>query len=312
VLNQAITLVRVLILVVLLMAAGATVTFVYIYTSNSKKDTFSSEYNAIASPLVTSLFVDLRLSLWMAHSLASTVTLAIETTGMPVTNLTIPGPRWEALTQAVRFVGDATVAAWIPFLHTDDERRTFEAHVRHSTFNETVHPDCIFCGGVPNLVFENLNDEVDITGVGVYTCNEVYHGGRAGVVPENSCPVLRQFVDRVCRCIEPPNAVAADAALTAEASYVSADEILPWTIEKGIFQFLDDEAQTVAVSREFESAPYAPMYTMSGPERFSPMLYDQFSDPVRAKTLGRLIFNRVPIISEMRLRSSAYDRYTAW
>jgi hypothetical protein len=140
------------------LAASATITFVYIYTHNSESDTFASEYDAVASTLAKSLLLDIQLNFWLARTLASTVTLALETTGRSETNMTISAPRWVAITQQAFFVAEVGMASWIPFLYSDDDRRSFEEYVHEVDAGEdrVVNPPCYLCGDNQNFVFENM------------------------------------------------------------------------------------------------------------------------------------------------------------
>jgi hypothetical protein len=309
--NQAITLVRSLVLLVLLAAAGATVSFVYTYASRSEMKSFKSEYDAVANTLKTSLYLDLQLNLWMAKTVASIVSTATEATGMPVTNLTISDKRWEEMTQEARLIGDAAVASWIPFLYNDHERLLYEAYMRDSVENaeSNENPDCYFCNENPDLVFQNEQAEVELTGVGVYTCGEIFRAGRTGIIPKDSCHIVQSSVEPICRCIEPHGS---DAALwqswAVDGNKTEGDNVIPWEVEKGIFRFLDVDNETIAMSQEYGTAPYAPVASVSATRR-KPILYNYFSDPRRAKSLGAVMFGRVAMLSEMTIRRSAYDRY---
>jgi hypothetical protein len=209
----------------------------------------------------------------MARTLASTVTLALETTGQPVTNMTIFTQRWKAITQQAFFVTDVATVSWIPFVYTDNERKIFEAYVRDTIPKEDtfVNPPCHLCGD-PDIVFENRDDQVDVTGVGVYKCGELYDGGAVGGIPENACSLIVEMTEHVCHCVER----SLNQTLSASSS-----EFVPWNIDKGLFQFVDLDKSPVAVSREYGRAPYAPIYSMSGGVQ-QPVLCDQLSDPARA------------------------------
>jgi hypothetical protein len=305
--NQVIRLVRSLVVLFLLLAASATVTFVYRFSLKKEEKTFGSEYEAISLTVVNSLFLALRLNFWIARTIASSVGLAIEVADLPVTNLTISDPRWEEITQESRFMGSAQLASWIPFLYSDDERLMFEAHVRESTISETDrHPDCYFCGGNPSLIFENKDEEVEISGVGFFTCRVVYNSGRTGVIPKDSCSLVQTIVEPVCRCIEPKDIDEA-ARFWYLNDTVTGTNSTGWSAEKGLFRF--DENHTIMVPQEFDSAPYAPTCLISRVHR-DPIMYNHFSDSIRARTLGALIFGRIPLISEARIRSTPYDYYS--
>jgi hypothetical protein len=282
--------------------------------TQNEKDTFLSEYDGVASSLVSSLFLDLRLNFWMARLLASTITLTMEATGQPATNLTISAPRWDAITQEARIVGSASIVSWIPFLYNDAERQAFEDRVRQTELHEEalVHPPCYLCDGDPNQVFQNTDDEVEVLGFGTFTCEQMYYGAKSGAIPPETCPVLRTYTDPICNCIQTLDAESSiDVSETSTVNQTSSsqiDNIVPWSVDQGLFRLVKNEGGVVAISQELESAPYAPMYSVSRTAR-SLVLYNQFSDPHRANALGTLIFGHTPILSEMRLRTDAYDQY---
>jgi hypothetical protein len=110
--TQYITLFRVLVIAFLLSAAALTVTFVYLYMTKLQKDRFQDEYTALSRTVISSLYLDLRLNFWIAHTLTKAVTLAITVKGEPVTNFTLPTDLWNGLTEEARFVTDQFTVSW--------------------------------------------------------------------------------------------------------------------------------------------------------------------------------------------------------
>jgi hypothetical protein len=90
----------------------------------------------------------------------------------------------------------------------------------------------------------------------------------------------------------------------AEGIYQSRTPL--WNSEKGLYRLVGDDTAPVAVSQEYGAAPYAPMFVVNGGA--PAFLYNQISNPTRAKALGVLMFGHTPTVSEMRVRSDAYDR----
>ena len=101
--NTAVGIVRVVVLLVLVSAATITGILVYRFNSSSEQESFESEFDAVATKIVESMAADAALKFWMARTLANTVTLTMENTGVTALNLTLPPTRWEKITQEVRF-----------------------------------------------------------------------------------------------------------------------------------------------------------------------------------------------------------------
>jgi hypothetical protein len=185
--NKAVGLLRHAFALLLVVSAIATVVFVYRHMSRNEKAQFTSEYESLASTLVSSLFLDLRLNFWIAHTLSKSVTLAMLSKGESATNFTLPPRLWESVTQEARFVSEVLVVSWIPFLYSDEERLAFEENVRSSvdgstSGNGTSYPACHVCEGNPDMVIENEMADVEVHGLS-FKCGMVYWGGRNGGIP---------------------------------------------------------------------------------------------------------------------------------
>jgi Adenylate and Guanylate cyclase catalytic domain len=304
--NRTVRFLRGLFALLLLLAATATVAFVYRYMSRHEKNQFVSEYESLSSTLLSSLFLDLRLNFWIAHTLSKTVTLAMLMKDEPVTNFTIPPRLWESVTQEARFVSEVLVVSWIPFLYSDEERAAFEENVRTSTEdstygNTTSYPACHVCDGNAGMVIEDEMVEVEVHGLS-FKCGMVYWGGLNGGIPPVGCPVVQQAVGKSCSCIEREQ--TSNGALHGEAAFKRTEK-------DGLSTFLGEGSNYTLADQQNGQGPYAPMYTAvgSGLQRVPP-LYDLFNDPIRGRALTNVMFNRNPAISEMRMRDSPYHEYT--
>jgi Adenylate and Guanylate cyclase catalytic domain len=304
--NQAVGCLRSFFFVLLALAAAATVMFVYQYMSGKEKVQFESEYEALASTLLSSLFLDIRLNFWIAHTLSKSVTLAMLMKEEPVTNFTIPPRLWESVTQEARFVSEVLVVSWIPFLYTDDERAAFEEHVLSSVDNgnygnTTTYPACHVCEGNPDLMIEDEMADVEIQGL-QFKCGIVYWGGLNGGIPPVGCPVVQEAVARECSCID--RKTSSEETSTSNATFDR-------TMKNGLSTIVGEGSDYTIVDQEYGAAPYAPMFTAVGSGlRRLPPLYNLFSDPIRGRALSNVMFNHNPAISAMRMRDSQYHRYT--
>jgi Adenylate and Guanylate cyclase catalytic domain len=294
--NQVIRLLRIVTGMFLLLAAAATVTFIYLYLSQNQMDRFRSEYNALASTLVSSLHLDLRLNFWTAHTISKAVSLAIAMGNQPVTNFTIPDNLWDGVTQVARWSGEGVVASWIPFLYTDQQRIDFEAHVRTIDAGRKGEDPCYICGG-PGLVVQDESASAEIASVS-FTCGEAYRGGLNGAIPRDVCDSAQVALAEMCPC-KPMSTYTAE---------VENGQTPTWSLSDGLYTFLGEDQQNITrVSREFGQAPYAPMYAISTRvDENIPPLYDLLSDPVRGRALTAAMFNGKGAISEMKLERGSY------
>jgi hypothetical protein len=301
--TKFITLLRMLVILFLLLAAAATVTFVYLYMSQIQKDRFKTEYAALSSTLVSSLYIDLRLNFWMAHTLSKAVTLAVTMSGQPVTNFTLPTSLWKGLTEESRYAADQIAVSWIPFLYTDDDRMDFEAHARlyaESNPEESSDiPVCHICGD-PGLVVEDESVQVDLAGI-TFTCGLVYEAGLEGSIPAELCSSAQESLTELCRCKK----ATAENALSAADTNSSS-----WDVRDGVFRFSDGGQNASRVSQEFGHAPYAPMYAVAyKKKRVGQPLYNALDDQVRARALAMVMFGGKPAMTEMRQRDGPYYNY---
>jgi hypothetical protein len=303
--NKFITLLRMLVILFLLLAAAATVTFVYLYMSQIQKDRFKTEYAALSSTVISSLYIDLRLNFWMAHTLSKAITTAVTMSDQPVTNFTMPTSLWNGLTEEARFAADQIAVSWIPFLFTDEDRLDFETHARQyaesNAEESSDNPVCHVCGD-PGLVVEDESVQVEAAGV-TFTCGIAYEGGLDGSVPEELCSSTQELVIELCHCKK---------ATLENISSAPKTKSFSWDVRDGLFRFNDTGRNASRVSQEFGQAPYAPMYGVSyKTKRESQPLYNTLDDPVRARALAMVMFGGKPAMSEMRQREGPYYSYAS-
>jgi Adenylate and Guanylate cyclase catalytic domain len=305
--NQVIKLLRGLTVTFLLLAAGATVTFIYFYMSRTQKDRFESEYNALASTLISSLHLDMRLHFWMAHTISKATTLAMVMGDKSATNFTIPTSLWDGVTQEARWTGDHLLVSWIPFLYTDEERMDFEAHVRDTWKDDHGQAEermpCYICGG-PGLVVQDESATAELAGL-TFSCGDAYTSGLNGAIPDDLCISAQTTLASVCPCVRPPEN-------TIQTTESESQQRAEWDIRDGLYTYRndDDDGEASPIPQDFERAPYAPMYAISyRGDEYVPPLYDLLSDPVRGRALTAVMFNGKAAISEMRSREGPYYQY---
>jgi hypothetical protein len=246
--NKFISLFRGFLVAFLLAATVATVTLVYRYLSGKEKEKFLAEYHLISDSLASSMFLDMRLMFWMAHTISKSITLANLMHDSPVTNFTIPSDLWDGITLESRWIAEHLVVSWIPFLYSDEERVAFEAHARDTSLLE-IHgspenPSCHVCGGHPNMRVGSGSSIIDL-GNSKFTCEDVYTAGEQGLIPAEFCPFVQRRVKTNCDCMDSPD----------RWSYDNGTSIRERTVQDGLFRFLDED-DVVAVDEEFGKAPY--------------------------------------------------------
>jgi class 3 adenylate cyclase len=255
--------------------------------------------------MISSLFLDIRLNFWIAHSLSQSVSLAMEMSNQPVTNFSIPPDLWDGVTREARWVAEHVTASWIPFLNTDADREEFEAFVRASSteieVSDQKNPVCHVCAGNPNMIVIDESVVVDPGGI-KFTCGEVYHAGRIGGIPADVCPALQNFLKAGCPCKEVP---------TANQTDLSFNETGDWDIQRGLFRFARDDVNATPVHQEYGQAPYAPLVNVATRTTMrTPVMYNALSDPAMTPALTAVMFNGKAAISEMNQRNTSYERYT--
>jgi hypothetical protein len=244
--NKVIALFRGFFIAFLIAATVVTVSLVYVYISQKEKETFLAEYHSLTDTLTSSLFLDLRLMFWMAHTMSKSITLATLMDNKPVTNFTIPSDIWDGITLESRWVAEHIVVSWIPFLYTDDERTAFEAHVRgnEAIEEEYENPVCHVCGGNPGMVIEDEAITIEL-GNSIFSCGDVFAAGAQGLIPAEFCFAVGERVAAICGCSEPPGSPSG-----------GSNEIQPRDLQDGIFRFSESEEEVVLVDQEFGQAPY--------------------------------------------------------
>jgi Adenylate and Guanylate cyclase catalytic domain len=299
--TQFITLLRSFLILAYVLAAAVAVTFVYLFTSKNEQEKFRSGYDALSATLLSSLFMDMRLNFMIAHTVSRSVSLSLAMSEKPVTNFTMPRPLWEGVTEEARWIADDVSVSWIPFLFTDEERITFEAHVLEKNGNASSETGsylpCYGCRGDPDLVVEDESLLANFGGM-EFTCGEAYYGARTGRFPQTHCPYIIEAIENLCTCVPRPDQPAELASGDAPGR----------TFDRGIYRFSDDGN---TVDQEFGQAPYAPMYSVSSLNlKRLPALFNVFSDPFRGRALNAALKKGASSLSEMRLRTDPYYQYT--
>lgn len=288
--NRVIFLIRIVVVLVLISAAVSTAAIVYTVTSQAEQSSFETEFDAVASKIVDSLVADTALKFWMARTLANSISLALELTGLPISQLSIPQSKWERATQEIKFVARSHLVSWSPFLFSDEDRQSFEEYTRTKEFLVGAEKPCFVCNGDPNQIFNNPETFFDIPGFGTYTCETIETAGRRGIIPTENCELNMVITAPYCVCQEIPEGVQVTTNILDMPESV-------FRIEDGVGPVAEDSGQDL----------YHPMYQISIINvKEIPVMYNQLSEQVRAEAISDMLESRVPVLSNIFIRDSDF------
>lgn len=286
--NRIIGVVRVIVLLLLISVAAAISTFIYSYTADAEVDAFMTACDGVGDRLVDALLEDTTLKFWMAKTLSSAVTLAMQSAGSSNANLTIPPMLWESMTQSARFSSNVVLVAWNPLLMSDEDRATFEAHAQSQEQKIGANAPCYMCGG-PDKGYLNPQDIVALPEFGRFTCENIEVSGRHGVVPDSACSGLTLLANQICNCGDlSPSAILANNAVV---------------IPNHIWGVVNESA----VDEPRDGGPYQPIWQIGARDIVRPpIMYDELSNPIRARAINNVLKANVPGMSETFIRQGFY------
>eukprot|EP00977_Amphora_coffeiformis_P013811 scaffold3732_cov147-Amphora_coffeaeformis.AAC.2 len=298
--TRAVRAIRAVVFLVLFLAAALTAILVYRYTKHSEQQGFEKEFDIVAEKIMESLVGgSISIKFWMARTLAASIQLALKLTDSNALNLTMPEMEWDSLTGEMRVQANTHVVAWSPLLSTTSDRVEFEKHFQQ--FEVGVgdmagrNPPCFLCGE-PTSGYSNPEDIVTVTGFGTDKCSRVENLGRTGIIPESLCDFAKVQVGMVCQC--------------AENMHPEEDE----STQKPVVDFVFTLASNGSAVYDTSDPPFLPIRhveLLSGYKK--PTLYNQMSDPVRARALRNMIDNKLPVLSETFLSDGTYaSNYTGF
>lgn len=295
--NRAIRISRIGAILILVVATVTTSLLIHGFMSKSEEEAFNSNFKMVSGKIVESMKADATLKFWMARSLANTVTLALDKGASTATNLTLPPTIWERITQEARFTGNGNLVAWSPLLLTESARQDFEAFSATQEFTIGANPVCFVCGAELRG-YSNPGDMVELTGFGSYPCSQIENSGRLGIIPEENCEAISLASSASCRCADLPN----DSVVVDNKMVVPAE----------IFQVDENSGNVVTVPSE--SGPYSPLWQTTVLEiNQMPLMYDQMTDPVRARAIRNMKDTLMPVVSEIFKREGPYyEKYGAY
>jgi hypothetical protein len=142
--------------------------------------------------------------------------------------------------------------------------------------------------------FVNEDDLIDLPGFGTYTCQTILDAGLSGTIPESLCSLLTVQVvgSNLCQC-------------DSDSTF---DEDVGWPVQNGIFRMEGNEG----IRQDDGQAPYAPLWqTLNALVDKPPNMYDQMTEPGRAKAIQQVLDGPTVVFSDIisRQEFSFYEAY---
>ena len=175
----------------------------------------------------------------------------------------------------------------------DQDRAEFEKFAKPQEFSIGQNPECFLCGS-PNMTFTNPNDLAELIGFGLAPCGALESTGRQGILPPENCGLLSAALSETCKCvILPPGTPVATKTLNKPDQIFRALESGP-----------SFEPQ--------DSGPYSPIWQATALDVIQmPIMYNQMSEPIKAKAIQNMLDTSMPVISEIFIRDGAYYKQYA-
>ena len=290
--NKAVNIVRGFVFWILLVLASLASIWVYVYIRGAEKDSFHEDFAAVGSRLVESFVGDASLRFWMLRTVATAVTLNIESKqGATSSNSSVPSGTWGDLTRELIFKGHARQVTFAPLLYGDDERRTFEAYAQSQQPEDPLAGACFLCGSV-NRRFVNPTATFVYPGFGEVQCGDVENVALKGVIQPENCPQATQLAAQTCQCSKEGEVLVDDG-----------QSLVP-IVPSSIFRMVGDDV----LDEEYGGGLYNPIWDFSFFDiEKAPVMYNQLADPVRRETLDILREETTAVSSRTFLRNSTFD-----
>lgn len=285
--DNAVAFLRVLTIAFLSVAAGVTGGMVYRFSSKAEAEAFDRRFEEVSSKIVEALLEETAKKFWYARTTAASIAAVMSVTGDKPWTMTIP--MWEEITEEARFVSDANVVAWSPFLYNEEEKEEFYNYT--STFLEGraplpgPNPPCSVCEE-GTVVIEG-GSGVNLGGK-IVSCTDIEGAGLQGSI--SRCDLVKEASKGNCNC-----------GLPLEG----ASNFPPRTTEEGMWM-MDPSGSGYAVD-DATSPPWNPMWNVAiRGDTKGTFLFNQMSDPLRRDALEAMIKYKVPSFTEMYRREGDY------
>ena len=293
--NRAIAVIRVVVAVLLTSTAIASAAFMYVFARRKEIQAFEDDFSSAASRLAENFIGLMSLRFSMTKTLASAITAAMELQeGVEPSNFSFPPGRMQDLSSGLLLTGKAQIAAWAPILRNDDERLTFEDHVKRQG-ESTDLQKCFLCGNSTRS-YENYDDYGTIPGVGTYTCKEIEQAGLDGVIESQFCELVSNVVSASCNCVDKP---------------IEFDALEKIEYPERIF-FYEDNGLGPKIDQPYGNPPYVPFWEIgvAGGKKL-PFLLDMYGSKPPKEAIDRVLEGNVPVLSEVFFRNgSVYDEFS--
>jgi class 3 adenylate cyclase len=275
---KAVRLLRVIVIGLLVMATVLTGIFTYRIEIKYQIDTFTRDFEALAERFVTQFESGLGSYLYQSYTLGNAISGGLYT-GVKPNFPQVTLSDFDNLATSLRVQARALDVIWSPLLKNESERSSWESYAVNSSSTSGQNPPCYVCGQGNELL--NLNNQVDVPGLGLITCQLGQQIALTGFVTPSECPVAMALGQSACGCKE-------------SSINKTQQEELNWNVSDGIFRL---ENGTAVPDRG--PKPFSPVW------QFSPkaagqdaVMFNQMSDPRRRKAIIAMMQHNIPVFSE--------------
>jgi class 3 adenylate cyclase len=281
--GRALICVKILFLLVLLAAAGVAAAFIYAYTRNSQKRSFQY-FSLISRSLADSLLDDTAFFFRAGQTISPALTVLMQAYNASHTTFNMPMSLYRPMVFGI--AKNTGFLTWSPLLRNDDERLEFESMVAEKEsegfFTEGAITPCAVCDD-ESMRPSRPATQIQLPGVGEYTCDALYRAGVQGQIPAEACPYVVQAVLDGCSCKQ--------SAAVLNATKRDRDP------SKGLFRVA---ANRTVMDEPLNGGPYLPMWLdftlITGNY---PVLFNHLSHPKSARAVAGMLATGFPQLTDM-------------
>ena len=288
--NQAVRITGIVVLVVLLAAASLTSFLTYRFTRDAETASFRDSFADIGNKITEGMLSETLLKFWTARTVASVITLQMDSMGTDKMNVTVKQENFDTVCQEALYKGGASSVSWTPILKNDLERRHFETVVQGQAGSDpsaAATIPCYICGS-PTRGFARRDQLHSVQGFGTFKCGDIEKYALGGLIPAAVCPALTAEVAEPCGCTD----LEPDELLGVTPTQTGNYEIPPYI-------FTVDNNTGAAVVEPYGQRMYAPIRLESANVFVQPgLMFDTMSFPPFERALNNMVETKMPGLSE--------------
>jgi class 3 adenylate cyclase len=282
---SVIRILRASMIVLLITATVLTGIFTHRLAAKNEKDSFTRDYQNLASQIVQTFEGGIRSYLAQAFTLSEAISGGIYAGSKPdfpeVTLQNLDG-----LTSSLRLQALALDIIWSPLLRNRSERSSWEKYAVSSLQNSSSSsngqdPPCHFCGAGKEAL--NPNNPVYVPSAGTFTCKAVQQAALTGFLNPSLCISGASLFQSSCGCKDSPVTTTPQTNITS------------WNVSDGIFRLLNNGTAV----QDHGPTPFSPVWQVSPSSGGKDaIMFNQMSDPPRRKAISEMIRYNIPVLSQ--------------